>query len=162
MLPTGTSCSIFHLRYIAKILNADFLGRHSEVGVSHNQWIWRPITKGQLGEYSPQGKITRVLGNFLFFLMAYQPLWVFKAEAILEENQQGYYLAHSWGDRGVHTFSPDYKFKRQRYNVIGVRTRLLRGHCRTLYPLHHPFRIILNYINTLALRILILQLSMNY
>ena len=36
--------------------------------------------------------------------MAYQPLWLFNAKAILLEEQQWYYLTHSWEDKGVHTF----------------------------------------------------------
>ena len=36
--------------------------------------------------------------------MAYQPLEVILAKAILLEEQWWYYLTHSWEDKGVHTF----------------------------------------------------------
>ena len=38
------------------------------------------------------------------FLKAYQPCWLFNARTILLEEQQWYYLTHSWEDKGVHTF----------------------------------------------------------
>ena len=36
--------------------------------------------------------------------MAYQPLWLFNAKAILVEEQKWYYSNHSWKDREFGTF----------------------------------------------------------
>ena len=49
--------------------------------------------------------------------MAYQPLLVIYANAILLEEQKWYYLTHSLKDKGVHTF-PKGIFPK--VNVIGL------------------------------------------
>ena len=36
--------------------------------------------------------------------MAYQPLRLSNAKAILLEEQKWYYLTHGWEDKGIHTF----------------------------------------------------------
>ena len=44
------------------------------------------------------------LSFFFFGSTEYLPSWVFTAKAILFEEQQWYYLAHSWRDKVVLTF----------------------------------------------------------
>ena len=43
--------------------------------------------------------------------MVYQPAWVFNAKVILGEKQQGYYLSHLWGIKGIHTFTKGISLK---------------------------------------------------
>ena len=52
-----------------------------------------------------------------FCLMAYQLFRLFNAKAILLEEQQWYYLTHSWQNKGVHTFPKGICLK---VNVIGA------------------------------------------
>ena len=41
----------------------------------------------------------------LFNVCLFNLCRLFNAKALFQEEQSGYYLTHSWGDKGVHTFS---------------------------------------------------------
>ena len=68
--------------------------------------------------------------------MAYQFHGLFYAKVTLGEEQQWYYLTHSWLEV-IKRFNSFPKFESKHNGTIGVQTLLLQGHSPALYPLCH-------------------------